>query len=119
MDNGPGSFNYDFTSDEIESYASNLAKLADNLKQTFNLEMIFMAVPNKYTLYSGKVNNDLTRDLYPLFRRLSIEKEVKYVDLYSSFSTANEVLYYGTDTHWNKPGVDIALDLTLRHWESN
>ncbi len=105
--------NYDFTSDEIESYASNLATLADNLKETFNLEMIFMAVPNKYTLYSGKVNNDLYKGFIPDLQDALDRKGVKYVDLYSNFSKASEVLYYGTDTHWNKLGVDRALELTL------
>lgn len=113
VDDGPGSFNYDFTSDEIESYASNLAALAENLKSSFNLEMIFMAVPNKYSLYSGKVNNDLYKGFVPALQEALDRKGVKYVDLYTNFSNASEVLYYGTDTHWNKLGVDRALELTL------
>ena len=113
VDNGPGSFNYEFTNEEIERYASNLATLAEDLKQTFNLEMIFMAVPNKYTLYYGKVSNEIYKGFIPALQEALDRKGVKYVDLYSNFTKASEVLYYGTDTHWNKLGVDRALELTL------
>jgi len=117
VDNGPGSFNYDFGSEEVEYYASNLATLAENLKHNFNLEMIFMAVPNKYTLYSGKVNNDIYKGFIPALQEALDRKGVKYVDLYTRFSSSTETLYYGTDTHWNKSGVDIAVELTLQALE--
>ena len=64
VDNGPGSFYYQFTSSEIETYADNIAILSKKLKANYNLDLCFMAVPNKYSLYSGLVNQDTLQWVY-------------------------------------------------------
>lgn len=118
IDNGPGSFYDDFSTSEIETYADNLATLADKLKSIYNLEMVFMAVPNKYSLYSDKITDDPYNGFIPALQHALDRRSVRYIDLYSVFSSSSAVLYYGTDTHWNKLGVDLAVDLTLRAIEN-
>jgi len=117
VDNGPGSFYYQFTSGEIDTYADNIALLSENLKTNYNLELRFMVVPNKYSVYSGLINQDRYNGFIPALQQALAERGVKYVDLYSAFSNSSDILYYGTDTHWNKLGVDKALELTLRSIE--
>ena len=113
IDQGPGSFYHKYSSSEIDTYADNISKLSKELKHVFNLEMVFMVVPNKISLYSGVITNDDYGDFLPALQLALDARGVKYVDLYSDFSTSADTLYFGTDTHWNKKGVDMALELTL------
>ena len=41
------------------------------------------------------------------------KRGITYVDLYSEYANSSDILYHGTDTHWNPKGVDIALKLVL------
>ena len=41
------------------------------------------------------------------------KEEFHYVDLYHQYKLSPDTFYYGTDTHWNKKGVDKALHLVL------
>jgi hypothetical protein len=71
--------------------------------------MIFLPIPSKYTIYHKVVNDDPYNKFLPrLFAGLE-ERDVPYIDLYSEYIKHDEILYYGTDTHWNQKGVDIAL----------
>ena len=42
------------------------------------------------------------------------ERGVPYVSLINDYMNSDEVLYYGTDTHWNAKGEKIALEKTLK-----
>ena len=113
IDDGPGTFYYDFTGEEIETYARNIAHLAAELKRVYNLEMVFMVIPNKYTLYHQLVTQDSYNGFIPELQEALDRVGVRYIDLYDPFRESDQFLYYGTDTHWNKAGVDLALELTL------
>lgn len=107
------SFYYPHTDEDIDRYCDNIADLRLKLKSGYNLDMIFMPVPSKYTIYHKIVNDDPYNDLLPrLYKGLS-ERGVPYIDLYEDFLQAEEVLYYGTDTHWNPKGLDMALRKTV------
>jgi hypothetical protein len=58
-------------------------------------------------------NNFLPR----LYKELD-KRHVRYVNLYHEFISSTDILYYGTDTHWNKKGVDRALELTLEKMDT-
>jgi hypothetical protein len=113
IDDGPGTFYYDYTREEIETYAANIAHLSRELKRVYNLDMVFMLIPNKYSLYNDKVNQDTYNGFVPALQEELDRVGVRYIDLYNPFKDSDQVLYYGTDTHWNKDGVDLALELTL------
>lgn len=117
IDNGPGSFYYDFTPQEVNIYADNLARISKELRSNYNLEMIFMAIPNKYSLYSRIVSKDQYNGFIPALQEALDIRGVKYIDLYTPFSSSSDTLYFGTDTHWNKKGVDMALDITVNSIE--
>jgi hypothetical protein len=106
----PGSFYYEYTDEQINTYCNNIASLRAKLKEEYDLEMIFLPVPSKYSIYHKVVNNDPYNNFLPqLYEGLS-RRDVPYIDLLSDFQSNDQVLYYGTDTHWNKLGVDIALE---------
>jgi len=109
----PGGFSYQYSDEEIQRYADNILAMSNNMKETYNLDLVFMPVPNKYTIYHEMVDRHAYNNFLP---RLYIEldkRHVQYVNLYHEFKSSKDTLYYGTDTHWNKKGVDKALELTL------
>jgi len=109
LDNEPGSFYYQHSHEQIERYCDNIAFLQRELLDKLNMQLIFVPVPNKYTLYHTVVNDDRYNDFLPQLSRGLQERGVVFTDLYREFSGTDEILYYGTDTHWNKKGVDRAL----------
>jgi len=105
----PGSFYYKYSEEEIERYCDNIAFMVKEMKEKMNMEMVFLPVPSKYTIYHTVVNNDPYNDFLPKLYSGLRERNVPCVELYDEFMNADDTLYYGTDTHWNKNGVDIAL----------
>jgi hypothetical protein len=109
----PGGFYYHYTDEELNAYADNILLLSRQLKSNFNLDLIFMPIPNKYTLYHTMINKDRYNDFLPeLYAELD-KRQVHYINLYHEFTSSPDTLYYGTDTHWKKEGVDKALQLVL------
>jgi hypothetical protein len=111
--NEPGGFSYQYTDEEISRYADNILTLSRNMKNTYNLDLIFMPIPNKYTIYHSMINHDEYNNFLPRLYNELDKRHVQYVNLYNDFTSSRDTLYYGTDTHWNKKGVDMALRLTL------
>jgi hypothetical protein len=111
--NEAGGFAYQYTDDEIKLYADNILALSRNMKEAYNLDLIFMPIPNKYTIYHEIVDNHEYNNFLPRLYNELDKRHVMYVNLYHEFKSSPDILYYGTDTHWNKRGVDKALRLTL------
>jgi hypothetical protein len=109
----PGSFYHQVTDEEINTYCENIELLAKNLKEQYNLNMIFVPIPNKYTIYHKEVNNDQYSNFLPMLYEQLTKRNIQYVDLYHPFTESDDVLYWGTDTHWNLKGVNIALEKTV------
>jgi len=107
------SYYYQFTDEQINNYCNNIEGLAKQLKEKYDLEMIFMPIPSKYTIYHKLINDDPYNNLLPrIYEGLAV-RGVPYIDIYHDYSDSDEILYYGTDTHWNIKGLDIALENTL------
>lgn len=111
--NERGCFYYNYTDEEIEKYADNIARMRDNLLDQYNLKLVFMPIPNKYTLYHKLINDDQYNGFLPKLYIALEKRNVCYINLYDEFTKRTDALYYGTDTHWNSKGIDLALDLTL------
>jgi len=65
-------------------------------------------------MYYHKVRPEDTYDEF--LPRLYDELEktgITHVNIYNDFIKSEEPLYYGTDTHWNKNGVDITIERLL------
>ncbi len=119
VNNDITSFYYQHTEEEIENISKNIADLALQLKNKFNIELIFLPIPGKYTLYHQVINNDSYNNLLPkLYIKLD-EKGIKYIDLYSTFKKSKELLYIPTDGHWNTKGLELGLQLTIDYFDSN
>jgi hypothetical protein len=109
------SFYYKHSDEDIERYCNNIADLRNKLKDRYNLDMLFMPVPCKYTIYHKFVNQDAYNNLLPRIYKGLEKRGVPVIKLYDDFIQSKEILYFGTDTHWNKKGLDLALDKTLNY----
>jgi hypothetical protein len=108
-----GGYYYPYTDREIQTYAENIFKLKNNLKSHYNLDLVFLPIPTRYTIYHKLVNDDPYNNFLPRLYSELDKRGVNYVNLYSPFVNSPDILYHGTDTHWNPKGVDIALKLVL------
>jgi hypothetical protein len=107
------SFYYQHSDQDIENYCDNIADLRTKLKEQYNLDMLFFPVPCKYTIYHKLLNNDAYNNLLPRIYKGLEKRGVPVIKVYDDFIGSTELLYYGTDTHWNEKGIDIALSRTL------
>ncbi len=108
-----GGYYYPYTNEEIQNYADNILHLKNNLKSQYNLDLVFLPVPTRYTIYHKFVNDDPYNNFLPRLYKELDKRGISYVNLYSEFANSPDILYHGTDTHWNPKGVDIALKLVL------
>lgn len=109
----PGSFYYQYSQEEIDIYCDHIADLAHKLKTNYNLKMVFMGIPSKYTINHELLNNDSYNDFLPRLQEGLSERGVPYIPLYDEYEKAADILYFGTDTHWNEKGQRIAIDKTV------
>ncbi len=104
------------TDEQVSNIADNLVKLRDILKDKYNLELVFILIPNKFSIYcdlfDGKYKYD---DFIPRFTKVLISRGIITNDLYTKLNSAKpdyqrEKLYYMSDTHFNTYGRNIVLD---------
>jgi len=113
----PFGFYFQHSDSLINNYCDNILMLKENLEKEYNLELIFVITPNKYTLYHTKMNNDKYNELIPRVQKGLKKRGVKYVDLYGVFMEhveKGEMLYHGTDTHWNGKGIELGFNELLK-----
>lgn len=110
------SFYYNFSDSEIDRICSNLELYKNLFKEKYNLELIFLPIPNKYTIYHKLINNDKYNNLLPVLYNKLKEKRISVIELYYEFIKTNELLYHSTDTHWNTKGENITLNKLIKYF---
>jgi hypothetical protein len=103
------------TDSMLDATADSIARLSKTLKTRYDVELIYVVIPNKYSVY-----HELVRDGYrydQLIPRLSgklTERGVKNIDLYSLYCRYNRpgmpLLYYATDTHYTPLGKRLLVE---------
>ena len=106
-------FENPLNSEQITKIADNLAYISTKLKNDYNIDFIFIPMPTKYTIYHEKTGSHTINNFFPLLFKELDKKNVQYVDFYSSFKSSNDFLYFQSDTHWNKLGIDIGVNNTI------
>ncbi len=113
VDGKQTSFYYQHSDEEIDQISDNILALANQLKKDYNIEMIFLPIPAKYTVSHRRINNDSYSNFLPKLHAAFDKKGVRYVNLYDAFMASNDLLYIPTDGHWNSNGLDLGARLTL------
>jgi hypothetical protein len=96
----------------IEDVSSSLKKLSVFLKQKYNLVLLYVVIPDKYSLYGGYENQDFKYNNYiPALTASLKNKGVYTFDSYTLLkeNSNNEILYYRSDTHFNEKGRDLLV----------
>lgn len=113
--------NLEFSHEDIVAMADVIMEIREVLEREYNIEMIFLPIPDKYTIYGDLAGAGPYNNLIP---RLETELErrgvpcVNILPDYMEFREKNDVndlLYYPGDTHWNPTGVNIAADAVLTY----
>jgi hypothetical protein len=98
---------------EIESIALTLKNLQLELLEKYNIKMVFLPVPGKYTIYHQLTNSsDKYDDFLPRLYKILDQYNIPVIKLYDPFKQSKELVYWGSDTHWNNEGIDIAAKKT-------
>jgi len=105
---------------DLDMMARNIKFLSDQLDSEYNIELIYVIVPNKYPIYSDFVEPDYIYDNFiPEINKRLIEKGVNVIDMYSSYmayrkNDDSKLLYYPSDTHFSALGQDIFFKEIVR-----
>ena len=113
-EDNPGGFYYNHPDTLIDTYCDNIAHLAAQLDKRYNLKMVFMPIPSKYTIYHTLINEDTYNNFLPRLYAGLEKRGIPVIKLYDRYKNSDEILYYGTDTHWNEKGLNVALDETIK-----
>ncbi|MBN2215310.1 MAG: hypothetical protein JW723_13815 [Bacteroidales bacterium] len=107
-------YEYKHSEEEIDTLCNRIADLSDKLRKLFDIQMVFLPIPSKYTIYHHLINPKPYDDFLPRICEGLEKRGIPVVKLYDDFSGSEEILYYGTDTHWNEKGQSIALRETIK-----
>ena len=103
----------------LDRAADRIDGLARTLRQRYNLELLFVIVPDKYSVYRDYLNKEKPYDRYipRLVSRLR-DRGVPAVDLYSAYlrfrRKTGRPLYFAGDTHYTATGKMILVDECIR-----
>lgn len=93
----------------VEATADSIVRLAATLKERYDLELIYLPIPNKYSVYHGLVANGYSYDGFiPRLCQALTRRGVNNLDAYTLYSRHNKpgmpLLYFGSDTHYTGHG---------------
>ena len=99
----------------LQTYAQKVKQLRDTLKNQYNLDMIYVIVPNKYTIYNYLDKDSSYNNFIPKIQTELAKNNINFVDLYSPYTqyikTDNsKLLYYPNDTHFTPIAKNILID---------
>jgi hypothetical protein len=110
----PTSFYFNHNDSLINIYCKNITDLSEKLMDRYNLKLIFLPVPNKFTIYHSTIRpEDKYDDFLPRLCTALGKHHISCVNLYDDFITSDSLVYYGTDSHWNEKGVSITVNRLL------
>jgi hypothetical protein len=103
----------------LDEAANRVARLAEILKRQYDLELLYVIIPDKFSVYRDYLPHAGSYDRYipRLVERLK-RRGVHAVDLYSAYlekrQNSREQLYFVSDTHYTAFGKAVLVDECLR-----
>jgi hypothetical protein len=103
----------------VDMMAFNISLLGKTLKEKYDLELIYVIMPTKYTIY-GKYHPDFKgyNGFIPSVLDSLQKLNVNTFDTYSLYTTAldinKDLLYYSGDTHFTPRGKKLIVNEIIR-----
>lgn len=99
----------------LDQTADSIERLSKTLQKRYNVELIYVVIPNKYSVYHHLVQDGYRYDDFiPRLSRKLTARGVKNIDLYSLYCRYNKpgmpLLYYASDTHYTPLGKRLLVD---------
>lgn len=99
----------------LDSTADSIAKLAETLKSRYDIELVYLPIANKFSVYHGWVPGAKPYDDFmPRLCRKLTERGVVNLDSYTLYSHYNKpempLLYFASDTHYTAHGKALLLE---------
>jgi hypothetical protein len=99
----------------INMMATNVKTLKDTLLEKYNLELIYVQIPTKYSIY-GHYSPLFTKynDFIPRAAKAFSNKGINTFDLYTIYKNSDNIdsdpLYYKGDTHYTPRGKTMVVN---------
>lgn len=102
----------------IKETADNIACLARKLRDRYNISLVYVILPQKYSLYSARFGDPYDGFIPRLVTEMR-KRNVAAVDMYSVYSAQMKLhpdrpLYFGSDTHYNREGKLLLVREIMR-----
>ena len=114
-------YNMEFSHEDIAVMADVIVEIREILEREYNIEMIFLPIPDKYTIYGDYAGAGPYNNLIPRLEKELERRGVPCVNIlpdymeYREKHDINDLIYYPGDTHWNPTGVHIAAGALLQY----
>jgi hypothetical protein len=110
---------YPISDQEVDAISKHLSDIERELRVRYNVHLVFMPVPNKFTIMGPPLARREYNQLLPrLYSRLE-KLGVPTVNLLEPFLASEKTLYFQSDSHWNADGVNLAMERVLPILESH
>ncbi len=113
------------TTDEIECASKNLKRMAVMLKNDYNVDLVYLIIPNKYSVYNDYINkvNNYNKYINKINNSLK-QNNVNVVDVFSRYlqyrkKDDSKLIYYRSDTHYTAFGKHLLIDEIINFISSN
>ncbi|MBN1882638.1 MAG: hypothetical protein JW885_10730 [Deltaproteobacteria bacterium] len=114
-------YNLEFSQEDVAVMADVIMEIREVLEREYNIEMIFLPIPDKYTIYGDLAGAGPYHDFIPRLEKELARRGVPCVNVlpdymaYREKNDINDLIYYPGDTHWNPTGVRIAAEALLTY----
>jgi len=99
--------------DSINQMADNISQETKLIKDKYNLTLIYLIIPNKFSIYGERAASGQEYDNFiPKLQEALKNKNIKYVDIYGVFNRyrqqhPDKLLYYVGDSHYTPLGKEL------------
>lgn len=105
---------------EIEALVKDLKALHTYLDSEYNIKLIFVPIPNKYSIYHDYIDTDRSYqydNFMPDLSKMLTEEGVDNINVYELFTSYRDssdakLLYYEQDTHYSYFGRNMLAEKT-------
>lgn len=111
--------NLDISDEIVNIYANNIKLIRDYILKEYNLELIYVIMPTKYSVYGKytenyKPYNNLIPRAVEVMKKYKINTFDSYTLYTETEKNSKELLYYKGDSHFTKKGKDLVLKEVLK-----